>query len=42
MMRLDATKLGIISWEELLEGLDESYQTFYDQCLLHNRPKSSS
>ena len=39
---LDAIDLGVLSWEELLEGLDPSYRAFYDQCLLHNRPKASS
>ena len=39
---LDATELGVLSWEELLEGLDASYQAFYDQCLVHNLPRTSS
>ena len=39
---LDAIDLGVLSWEELLEGLDPSYRAFYDQCLLHNGPKASS
>ena len=39
---LDAIDLGVLSWEELLKGLDPSYQSFYDQCLLHNAPKTSA
>ena len=34
---LDAVDVGVLSWEKLLEGLDPSYQAFYDQCLLHNK-----
>ncbi len=37
---LDAIDIGVLSWEELLEGLDPSYLAFYDQCLLHNKPKA--
>ena len=39
---LDAIGVGVLSWEELLEGLDPSYLAFYAQCLLHNKPKASS
>ena len=39
---LDAIDLAVLSWEELLEGLDPSYRVFYDQCLVHNGPKASS
>ena len=39
---LDAIDLDVLSWEELLKGLDPSYRAFYDQCLLHNKPKASS
>ena len=39
---LDAMGLGLLSWEELLEGLDPSYSDFYDECLLYNRPKAMS
>ena len=37
---LDAVDLGVLSWEELLDGLDSSYRAFYDQCLLHNMPQA--
>jgi len=39
---LDAIALDVLSWEGLLEQLDHSYQSFYDQCLLHNQPKAST
>ena len=39
---LDAIDVGVLSWEELLEGLDPSYLAFYGQCLLHNKPNASS
>ena len=39
---LDAIDLAVLSWEELLDGLDPSYRTFYDKCLLYNKPKASS
>ena len=38
---LDAIDLRELSWEELLEGLEPSYRTFYDRCLLHNKPKAT-
>ena len=39
---LDAIDVGVLSWEELLEGLDPGYLAFYGQCLLHNKPKAAS
>ena len=36
---LDSIDLRVLSWEVLLEGLDTSYRSFYEQCLLHNQPK---
>ncbi len=39
---LDEIGLGVLSWEELLDGLDPSYSAFYDECLRHNRRNASS
>ena len=38
---LDAIDLGVLSWEELIGGLDPSYRAFYDGCLLHNMSRAS-
>ena len=38
---LDAIDLGVLSWEELLGGLDPSYRAFYGHCRLHNKPRIS-
>ena len=39
---LDAIDVGVLSWEELLEGLDPSYRAFYGRCLLPNKPRAAS
>ena len=38
---LGAIDLGVLSWEELLEGLDPSYRAFYDQCVRYNMPAAA-
>ena len=39
---LDALDLGVLTWEELIAGLDPSYQAFYDLCVQHNMPGAES
>ena len=35
---LNAIDIDLVSWEELLERLESSYRSFYEQCLRHNKP----